>query len=280
MVEVASGANVNPQTQWLGSRHHTRRKQDCNIFLLNFFGLVSRWLDRRCFDTEAAGMPPLSPSLEAQLKQLRDRVLEENQKINLTALRDAEKCWIGNVLDSLPLLEILEKLGTPKTLLDVGTGGGFPLLPLAVALPAIKCTGLDSTGKKIEAIRRIAADLGITNIHLVTARAEDAGRDPAHREKYDVATARAVADLSALLEFTSPFVKMGGHVVLWKSLQAEEEIARSKKAQHALHVPFECSHRYTLPGDFGERQLLVFRKGAATPKLYPRPTGVPGKQPL
>lgn len=223
---------------------------------------------------------PLPPDLETRLLALRDRVLDENTRINLTALREPEKCWIGNVLDSLPLLEILGKIGDPKTLVDVGTGGGFPLLPLAIAMPEATLTGLDSTAKKIEAIRRIAKDRGIANLNLVAARAEDAARDPAHREKYDVATARAVADLSTLLEYVSPFVRVGGFIVLWKSLQAEEEIARSVTAQRALHAPFEFSHRYALPGDFGERQLLVFRKGAATPKGYPRPVGVPGKLPL
>jgi 16S rRNA (guanine527-N7)-methyltransferase len=223
---------------------------------------------------------PLSPDLEASLVSLRDRVLDENTRINLTALREPEKCWIGNVLDSLPLLEILEKIGSPKTLIDVGTGGGFPLLPLALAMPEARLTGLDSTAKKIEAIRRIAKDQGIGNVTLVAARAEDAARDPAHREKHDVATARAVADLSVLLEYVSPFVRVGGHIVLWKSLQAEEEIAQSVTAQRSLHAHFEFAHRYALPGDFGERQLLVFRKGAATPKGYPRPVGVPGKTPL
>ena len=225
-------------------------------------------------------MSPLSPELDERLKALRDRVLDENTRINLTALRDAEKCWIGNVLDSLPLLEIQDNLGEPKRLLDVGTGGGFPLLPLAMAMPDARWTGLDSTGKKIEAIRRIAKDVGLENVDLVAARAEDAARDAAHREKYDVVTARAVADLSVLLELVSPFAKVGGFVVLWKSLKAEEEIALSKKAQHELHVPFAFAHPYALPGDFGERQLLVFRKGSATPKAYPRPVGVPGSKPL
>jgi len=229
---------------------------------------------------EAAHVTTLSPDLERRLTSLRDRVLDENTRINLTALREPEKCWIGNVLDSLPLLDCVDKLGGATTLLDVGTGGGFPLLPLAVALPEWTLTGLDSTGKKIEAVRRIAAAEGLSNIRLVTARAEDAARDPLHREQYDVVTARAVADLSVLLEYTSPFAKQGGFIVLWKSLHAHEEISQSAKAQHLLHVPFAFSHTYALPGDFGERQLLVFRKGAATPKLYPRPTGMPGKEPL
>lgn len=221
-----------------------------------------------------------TPELHERLISLRDRVLDENTRINLTALRDPEKCWIGNVLDSLPMLDILDTLGTPARFLDVGTGGGFPLLPLAMGMPETSWTGLDSTGKKIEAIRRIAADTGLRNVSLVTGRAEDIAHDKAHREKYDVVTARAVADLSVLLELTSPFAKVGGFIVLWKSLKAEEEIALSKKAQHELHAPLAFCHTYVLPGDFGERQLLVFRKGSATPKTYPRPVGIPGKLPL
>lgn len=229
---------------------------------------------------EAVDVTALSPDLERRLLALRDRVLDENSRINLTALREPEKCWIGNVLDSLPLLDIREELGDPKAFLDVGTGGGFPLLPLATAMPESRWTGLDSTGKKIEAIRRIAKDTGLANVDLVTARAEDAARDPAHREKYDVVTARAVADLVPLLEFTSPFANVGGFIVLWKSMKAGDELERSANAQHELHAPFAFAHRYVLPGDFGERQLLVFRKGSATPKQFPRPVGVPGKLPL
>lgn len=222
---------------------------------------------------------PASP-LRERLETLRDRVLDENTRINLTALRDAEKCWIGNVLDSLPLLDVLDRIGNPSTLVDVGTGGGFPLLPLALAMPDAGWTGLDSTGKKIAAIGRIAADCGIANLSLVTARAEDAGREAAHRERYDAATARAVAELPVLLELCSPFVRVGGFIVLWKSLQSDDELAASVPAQRALHTPFAFEHRYVLPGDFGERRLLVFRKGAATPKGYPRAVGVPGKQPI
>ncbi len=229
---------------------------------------------------EAAAMQVISADLQERLMRLRDAVLDENTRINLTALREPEACWIGNVLDSLALLEILEKLGAVQSMIDVGTGGGFPLLPLAVALPDARFVGLDSTKKKIDAVRRIADVQKIINIDLVAARAEDAARDPAHRERYDVVTARAVADLSELLEYTSPFARIGGHIVLWKSLHADDELRLSTAAQRALHCPLEFGHTYALPGDFGERQLLVFRKGAATPKLYPRPTGVPGKTPL
>lgn len=264
------------------------RETDCNIFLFmvrqahhdNRPPAPRKCLTGRSSRPEAAEVTEISPDLHRRLEQLRDRVLDENTRINLTALRDSEKCWIGNVLDSLPLLDVVDKLGSPGAFLDVGTGGGFPLLPLALAMPETRWTGLDSTGKKIDAIRRITNDVGISNVGLVTARAEDAARDKTHREQYDVVTARAVADLSVLLELTSPFAKVGGFVVLWKSLKAEEELAQSAKAQHELHVPFAFSHSYELPGDFGERQLLVFRKGSATPKLYPRPTGIPGKQPL
>ncbi len=219
-------------------------------------------------------------ALEPALIDLRDKVLAENEKVNLTALRVPEKCWIGNILDSLGFLEILGTIGTPKTLLDVGTGGGFPLLPLAIAMPQAQFTGLDSTGKKIEAIRRIATALSLPNVTLVTGRAEEMARDKDHRDHYDCVTARAVAELSTLLEFTIPFARVGGHVVLWKSLQATDEIERSKAAQKELKCSLILQHTYELPGDFGARQLLVFKKDAGTPKTYPRATGIPGKTPI
>ena len=222
----------------------------------------------------------LSPEIRDQLHVLMRIFLAENAKINLSALRTEEACWPGNILDSLPLLEILPSLGTVERVLDVGTGGGFPLLPLAIARDDIHWTGLDSTGKKIQAVRRIALSLDLRNVELVTERAEDAGHERAHRENYDLVLARAVAGIPTLLEFTAPFARIGGHVVLWKSLHADEEIAASAQAQKTLGCALTSRHRYTLPDPHGERQLLVFTKQTATPKQYPRPNGIPKKTPL
>jgi 16S rRNA (guanine527-N7)-methyltransferase len=217
---------------------------------------------------------------DAAIDQLVSAFLAENEKINLSALRTPEACRIGNVLDSLAFLDIVERIGEPKTLLDVGTGGGFPLLPLALALPQSRLSGMDSTGKKIDAIARIAQALGIGNVMLSKARAEDAGHDKAHREQYDVATARALAATATLAELLSPFVKIGGHVVLWKSMHAGEEIAAAQNALKLCKLDLAFTHTYALPGDFGERQLLVLKKTGPLPRMYPRENGMPGKMPL
>jgi 16S rRNA (guanine527-N7)-methyltransferase len=205
--------------------------------------------------------------------------LAENANINLTALRTEEQCWNGNVLDSLPFLD-LPFAAEAQSILDVGTGGGFPLLPLAVCLPSARLVGLDATQKKIDAVRRIADATGLRNVELLCGRTEQLGRDPQYRERFDVVTARAVAPLNVLLEFCSPFARPGGHVVLWKSLHAEEEIAQSLLARAELSSHLETRHRYDLGGDWGERQLLVFSKSGALPKNYPRGVGVPKSHPL
>lgn len=207
------------------------------------------------------------------------RFLEENGKLNLSALRTPEACWAGNILDSLPILDVPE-FAAAKTMLDVGTGGGFPLLPVAVARPDLAVAGLDATQKKIDAIGRIAADVGLANVRLIGGRAEDLARHDDHREKYDCVTARAVAPLTTLLEITAPFVRPGGILVLWKSLHIEEELEQSLYARSALSTHLVRTDRYTLPGDWGERQLLVFAKSAPIHKRFPRENGLPKNRPL
>ncbi len=222
----------------------------------------------------------LTPELETHLRLMMDSFLAENANINLTALRTPEACWIGNILDSLPFLEILPKLGSLKRIMDLGTGGGFPLLPLAIALPDKAFVGLDSTKKKVDAVGRIIESSGIGNVTLFSSRAEELGHDRAHRERYDVVTARAVGEIRVLLEFSAPFVRVGGTVILWKSLHIDEELASSARAQKELNCPLRETHRYTLPGDFGERQLLIFEKKKSLRKEYPRGIGIPKLQPL
>jgi 16S rRNA (guanine527-N7)-methyltransferase len=220
-----------------------------------------------------------SPSEEQTLRSLLKNFLTENAKLNLSALRTEEQCWIGNIQDSLPFLELPFAAGI-KTLLDIGTGGGFPLLPLAICLPDATLTGLDATQKKIDAVRRIADTTGLQNIRLLGGRTENLGRDPRYRETFDIVTARAVAPVNVLLEYCSPFVRRGGHVVLWKSLHAEQELQESLLARAELSCHLTGQHVYDLGGDWGERQLMVFEKSSALSPKYPRAVGVPKKEPL
>jgi 16S rRNA (guanine527-N7)-methyltransferase len=181
---------------------------------------------------------------------------------------------------SPPPLE--EGLGVEETkkIIDVGTGGGFPLLPLAILLPETTCTGLDSTQKKISAVERIAEEMSLTNVHCLAARAEELGHDPAHREQYDIVLSRAVAEIPTLLEFCAPFVKVGGYVVFWKSVTIDKELQDSLMARAEFSCQLTLQHRYTLGETWGDRQLIVFQKRAPLAKKYPREVGVPKKKPL
>ena len=220
---------------------------------------------------------------EKRLKQLISAFLQENAKINLSAFRTEQSCWTGNILDSMSFLELLQTfsiLQSPFSILDVGTGGGFPLLPLALSLPDAHFTGLDATQKKIDAVRRIADQMNLKNVDLVCGRAETLGQDPRYREQFDVVTARAVAEINELLEYASPFVKPGGKIILWKSLGIDQELKNSKRAQKELRCNLIDQILYELPGDFGKRQLLVFEKTGKLADNYPRGVGVAKKKPI
>lgn len=222
----------------------------------------------------------LKPPDRKRLEELCDRFLYENSLLNLSALRSRESCWVGNILDSLALLPLLPTLKRKASILDIGTGGGFPLLPLATLLPKTECTGIDATQKKIDAVSRIAHDTHIDNCTLICGRTEELGHDPGLREHFDIVLARAVAPLATLLEYCSPFCAVGGHVVLWKSLHIAEELEQSLSARTSLSLHLVDTHRYTLPGDWGERQLLVFLKSGVLPRQYPRAIGIPKSTPL
>ncbi len=236
-------------------------------------------------------VPMLPPGLEPQLRRLVAAFLEENTKVNLSAFRTEEQCWKGNVLDSLAVLElpIFEATrsaplpsgeGWGVRVLDLGTGGGFPLLPLAIALPHAQLTGIDSVRKKTDAVARIAASLRLTNVRTLTGRAEALGRDPAYREQFDIVTSRAVASLSVLLEYAAPFVRPQGHIVLWKSVAIEREVQDSLLARAELSAHLVHRHMYDLGEGWGKRQLLVFQKTAPLSEKYPREVGMPSKRPL
>lgn len=229
----------------------------------------------------------LTPEIERRLRELLAVFLAENDRLNLSALRTPERCWTGNILDSLAFLDAIPQLCQPATsnqkpvtILDVGTGGGFPLLPVAVCLQGADFTGFDAIAKKVRAVERMAHALHLANVRTVAGRVEEAGHSPLHRAQYDIVLSRAVATLPVLLEYTAAFARENGHIVLWKSMHIEEELALGTQAQKILRCTFERSHRYALPDPFGERQLLIFRKTGATPEAYPRPVGVAKRKPI
>lgn len=219
----------------------------------------------------------MNDKMEQQLKNLVAFFLEENAKVNLSALRTSEACWTGHILDSLAALETLPATGS---VLDLGTGGGFPLLPLAIARPDLLFVGLDSTGKKLDAVTRIAKKLGLKNVQTLGGRAETLGHDKRYREKFSAVLSRAVAEINVLLEYCGPFAVPDGSIVLWKSMAIDEELRTADRAMRELRCALKDSVTYELPDDFGKRQLLLFEKTGKLDRRYPREVGVPKKKPL
>ena len=240
----------------------------------------------------------LSPDQKRQLRVLMDAFLEENAKINLSAYRTEDSCWVGNILDSILCFDTLLALRLRSAplrmtsfsielgqhdiikIIDVGTGGGFPLLPLAILFPDTEFTGLDATRKKVDAVQRIVEKLQIPNVKLILGRAEELGHDDLLREKFDVVLSRALAPLATLLELMSPFSRIGGRLLCWKSMSIEEELAASSRSAKQMQCDLIEQEKYDLPGDWGSRQILIYEKIAALPWEFPRDVGVPKKDPL
>lgn len=220
---------------------------------------------------------------EPKLRTLVQAFLVENKKLNLSAFRTEELCWAGNILDSVALLQAFDaypELAKVRKLVDLGTGGGFPLLPLALCLPEVTCVGIDATQKKIDAVQRIVDALGITNVSLLSDRVESIAHTGKERGSFDLVTARAVAPLAVLLEYAVPFLRVGGLCAFWKSTKVADELAATAAAQKVLTTSFAGTFTYALPDKWGERTIVFFRKNGDTPAEYPRKTGIPKQKPL
>ncbi|HRP62829.1 MAG TPA: 16S rRNA (guanine(527)-N(7))-methyltransferase RsmG [Phycisphaerales bacterium] len=203
-----------------------------------------------------------------------DLLLEANTRFNLTTVTDPAEAWIRHILDSLSLLSVIAS-AEPKTIMDVGSGGGLPGIPLAIVLPHVQFTLLEATGKKATFLQEVVHEMGLTNVQVVNDRAETVGCDREHyREKYDMVTSRAVGRLAVLLELTSPFARAGGHVVAIKGEKAQEEIEEAKGALHRLH----CQVAETIRT--ATNTIVVIEKLRPTPKMYPRRPGEPKRVPL
>lgn len=206
-------------------------------------------------------------------------LLEWNRKFNLTAIRDSESIRTKHFLDSLSCI-LAWKAVPPSRLIDVGSGAGFPGIPLKILYPNLKLTLLESVGKKAMFCQHIVRVLGLEHVEVVQARAEELGQDPDHREKYDWAIARAVANLNVLSEYLIPLVKVGGRMLAQKGESGPAEAQSAEGAINLLGGELRQLIPVHLPGVADDRYLILVDKVAATPPNYPRKPGIPAKQPL
>lgn len=219
---------------------------------------------------------------EKQLEQFQcyyERLIEKNKVMNLTAITEYEEVVDKHFIDSI-LLGSVKELSGKKRVIDVGTGAGFPGIPLKIVYPELEITLLDSLNKRVKFLDEVIEELGLTGIQAVHSRAEDLAQDAAHRQQYDICVSRAVANLATLSEYCIPFVKQGGYFISYKSTQIEEELKQAKKAVQVLGGTLEQVETVQIPGTTIERQFVMIRKTGTTPKKFPRKAGTASKTPI
>ena len=221
----------------------------------------------KMLETLNQGLPQLGLDLDEQtcrkLCAFGEAVVEQNKVMNLTAITEPEKVARLHLLDSISLLKVMNLKG--KQIIDVGCGAGFPGVPVKIACPEVKLTLLDSLGKRMKWLEQILPELGV-DARCITARAEEAVAD--RREKYDVATSRAVARLNVLLELTAPYVRVGGYVLAMKGTAAQDEIDEAKNAIRRLGLKLEQIMEF--PIEDTAHKVIVLKKVAPTPREFPR----------
>ena len=206
-------------------------------------------------------------------------LLDWNQKFNLTAIRDTDSIRTKHFLDSFSCV-LAWKSSPPNRLVDIGTGAGFPGIPLKILHPNLKLTLVESVGKKAMFCQHMVRVLGLEHVEVIQARAEDLGQNPQHRETYDWAVARSVANLNVLSEYLIPLAKVGGNVLAQKGESGPAEAQSAEKAMELLGGKLKQLIPVHLPGVADDRYLVVMEKVAATPPKYPRKPGIPMKMPL
>lgn len=217
---------------------------------------------------------------EEQINKLYDFMnilLEWNEKINLTALTSQDDIIIKHFVDSLTILKYLNK---DDAIVDVGTGAGFPGIPISIMKNDIDMTLMDSLNKRINFLNDVKKRINLDNVKTLHIRAEDMGQMNEYREKFDVATSRAVANLNVLAEYLIPLVKIGGKIVCMKGSNSEEEIENAKEAINILGGEIEKIEEFYLPETDMKRTIIIIKKIKLTNKKYPRKAGQPSKQPL
>ena len=217
---------------------------------------------------------------EKQIEQFLkyyEMLIEKNKVMNLTAITEYDEVIEKHFLDSISLCQVYD-LTKPVKILDMGTGAGFPGVPLKIAFPEVEITLADSLNKRIKFLDEVVAELGLEKVTTVHARAEELARNKEHRESYDLVVSRAVANLSTLGEYCIPFVKMGGNFISYKSGEVDEEVNAAGKAIKILGGEIKDVYKFDLSDQ--KRSFVTIEKIKTTPKTYPRKAGTPSKEPL
>ena len=238
------------------------------------------FVDKMTDGTRELGIALSEQQLE-QFYRYYKLLVEWNKIMNLTGITELEEVVSKHFIDSLALVKAVPlQDGRKVSGIDVGTGAGFPGIPLKIAFPNLKITLLDSLNKRIKFLNEVISQLGLQNVETIHGRAEDFGRDAKYREQYDYCVSRAVANAATLSEYCLPFVKVGGAFIPYKSGKIDEELEQGTKAIESLGGSIADVIRFELTGADADRSLVVIDKIAKTAKKYPRKAGVPSKEPI
>ena len=238
------------------------------------------FVDKMRKETGELGIDLTDHQIE-QFYQYYELLVEWNKVMNLTAITEMDEVITKHFVDSLAMVKAEKQADScTGTLIDVGTGAGFPGIPLKIAFPGLKITLLDSLNKRINFLKEVCSQLGLEEVEMIHGRAEDFGRNAKYREQFDFCVSRAVANTATLSEYCLPFVKKGGAFIPYKSGKIEEELEEGTKAIESMGGKVESVIRFSLTGADADRTLIVIRKTSSTPKRFPRKAGVPSKEPI
>ncbi|MBW4676759.1 MAG: 16S rRNA (guanine(527)-N(7))-methyltransferase RsmG [Desmonostoc geniculatum HA4340-LM1] len=221
---------------------------------------------------------------QVQFQKLYELILEGNRQLNLTRITDPQEFWEKHLWDSLrgiaPQEQFISSLQEGASVIDIGTGAGFPGIPVTITAPNSTMTLMDSTRKKIIFIEKILTELALTNAKTLVGRAEEIGQQPKHRQAYDIALIRAVGTVSVCAEYTLPLLKQGGLAIIYRGNWTEDETTALQNAVKQLGGVIEAIEKFVTPLSTSIRHCVYLRKVAKTPAQFPRATGLPTQKPL